>query len=76
MPHNPQMHNNPMLQRRIIFLEIRSNWPLKLANDDFRINNTRLPRFFIDIHLHTKEILQSQDTPRGTGWGDVPTPMF
>jgi hypothetical protein len=70
------MHNNPILQRRVIFLEVRSDRPLKLANDDFRINNIRLPRYFIDIHLHTKEVLQVQDTPRGTGWGDVPTPMF
>jgi hypothetical protein len=32
--------------------------------------------FFIDVHLHTGEILHVQDTPAGSGWGTVPTPMF
>ena len=31
---------------------------------------------FIDVHLHTGEILAIRDTPPGSGWGTVPTPVF
>jgi hypothetical protein len=65
-----------MMRRRVIFLEIHGDRPLGSAGDDFAINALRTPRFFVDIHLHTNEILQVKDTPPGTGWGDVPTPMF
>jgi hypothetical protein len=44
--------------------------------DDFGINVTREPRFFVDVHLHTGEILQLADIPSGSGWGRVPTPSF
>jgi protein-S-isoprenylcysteine O-methyltransferase Ste14 len=70
------MHDSPEMKRRIIFIEVRGKQPLTSAAADFGLNNQRTPRFFVDIHLHTNEILQVQDTPRGTGWGDVPTPMF
>jgi protein-S-isoprenylcysteine O-methyltransferase Ste14 len=69
-------HDSPQMQRRVIFLEVRGDRPLTKSTDDFRINNQRIPRFFVDIDLHTKEILRLQQTPPGTGWGDVPTPMF
>jgi hypothetical protein len=32
--------------------------------------------FFIDVHLHTGEVLAVRDTPPGSGWGTVPTPVF
>jgi len=75
--HNPSMHDSPAMKRRIIFIEVSgSPEELKLPFDDFDINVTRKPLFFVDVHLHTGEILQVKDTPSGSGWGTVPTPMF
>jgi hypothetical protein len=75
--HNPSMHNSPAMKRRIIFIEV-SGKDRELASpfDDFGINIVRTPLFFVDVHLHTGEILQIRDTPTGSGWGTVPTPMF
>jgi protein-S-isoprenylcysteine O-methyltransferase Ste14 len=70
------MHDSPEMKRRIIFIEVRGKQPLASAAADFGINDKRIPRFFVDIHLHSNEVLQVKDTPSGTGWGDVPTPMF
>ncbi len=75
--HHPSMHNSPAMKRRIIFLELFTNkGELKSPFDDFDINITRMPLLFVDVHLHTGEILQVQDTPPGSDWGTVPTPMF
>jgi len=77
MVHDTNMYNSPAMRRRVIFLEISSlRQALKRATDDFGINADRKPLFFADIHLHTSELLQVQDTPAGSGWGTVPTPMF
>jgi len=74
---NPSMHNSPAMKRRIIFIELSTNKKdLKSLFDDFDINIFRKPLFFVDVHLHTGEILQVKDTPAGSGWGTVPTPMF
>ena len=76
-PHDPSLHNSPMMKRRIIFLELSSDRrPLLSPADDFGINVKRAPLFFVDVHLHTGEILQVKDLPAGSGWGSVPTPMF
>lgn len=75
--HNSSMHNSPTMKRRIIFIELSGDTgDLKSSFDDFDINAKRTPVFFVDVHLHTGEILQIQDTPSGSGWGTVPTPMF
>jgi protein-S-isoprenylcysteine O-methyltransferase Ste14 len=75
--HNLSMHNSPAMQRRIIFIEIsEEDRVLASPLDDFDINITRTPLLFVDVHLHTGEILKVQDTPGGSGWGTVPTPMF
>lgn len=75
--HDLNMYNSPAMRRRVIFLEISSSGhELKNLTDDFGINMERKPLFFADIHLHTAELLQVQDTPSGSGWGTVPTPMF
>ncbi len=75
--HNLGMHNSPAMKRRIIFIEVSGNkGDLKSQFDDFDINAKRTPLFFVDVHLHTGEILQVKDTPSGSGWGTVPTPMF
>jgi protein-S-isoprenylcysteine O-methyltransferase Ste14 len=71
------MHNSPVMKRRIIFIEVSaSSGELTSPFDDFDINIARTPLFFVDVHLHTGEILQIRDTPIGSGWGTVPTPMF
>jgi protein-S-isoprenylcysteine O-methyltransferase Ste14 len=75
--HNPSMHNSPAMKRRIIFIELSGNdGDLKSPFDDFDINISRKPLFFVDVHLHTGEILQVQNVASGSGWGTVPTPMF
>jgi protein-S-isoprenylcysteine O-methyltransferase Ste14 len=77
MVHDMNMYNSPAMKRRVIFLEISSSvGDLKDSAEDFGINANRKPLFFADIHLHTAELLQVQDTPTGSGWGTVPTPMF
>jgi hypothetical protein len=78
MPHHGMsMHFSSAMQRRIIFIEI-SGVPGELRSplNDFDINIERTPLFFVDINLHNGEILRVQDTPTGSGWGTVPTPMF
>jgi protein-S-isoprenylcysteine O-methyltransferase Ste14 len=77
MKHGPEMYALPMMKRRVIFIDV-SNDGDELASpaDDFDINVNRTPLFFVDVHLHTAEVLQVQDIPKGTGWGTVPTPMF
>ena len=75
--HHPSMHDSPVMKRRIIFIKVSaSRGELTSPFDDFDINIARTPLFFVDVHLHTGEILHVQDTPAGSGWGTVPTPMF
>jgi protein-S-isoprenylcysteine O-methyltransferase Ste14 len=75
--HDSNIHNSPAMGRRIIFIEVSAgNQVLTSPFDDFNINIVRTPLFFVDVHLHTGEILHVQDTPAGSGWGTVPTPMF
>jgi len=75
--HNFSMHDSPAMKRRIIFIEVSENHhELTSPFDDFDINILRTPLFFADVHLHTGEILQVKNTPAGSGWGTVPTPMF
>jgi protein-S-isoprenylcysteine O-methyltransferase Ste14 len=77
MKHSPEMHASPAMKRRVVFIDISSDSnELKSPLDDFDINIKRTPLFFVDVHLHTAEILQVRDTPTGSGWGTVPTPMF
>jgi protein-S-isoprenylcysteine O-methyltransferase Ste14 len=77
MKHGPEMYASPMMKRRIIFIDVsHADRQLRTPIDDFDINVKRIPLFFVDIHLHTAEILQVDDTPAGSGWGTVPTPMF
>jgi protein-S-isoprenylcysteine O-methyltransferase Ste14 len=77
MKHGPEMYALPAMKRRVIFIDISSdNHELKSPFDDFDISVKRTALFFVDVHLHTAEILQVRDTPKGSGWGTVPTPMF
>jgi protein-S-isoprenylcysteine O-methyltransferase Ste14 len=75
--YNPSMHDSPAMKRRIVFIEVSAgSEELKSPFDDFDINIVRKPLFFVDVHLHTGEILQVRNTPGRSGWGTVPTPMF
>jgi hypothetical protein len=75
--HGTAMHESPALKRRIIFIDLSAHGrTLESPVDDFGIAVTRRPMFFIDVHLHTGEILAVHDTPPGSGWGTVPTPVF
>ena len=75
--HDPSLHNSPMMRRRIIFLDLSAGQrPLTSMEEDFGINVERVPLFFVDVHLHTAEILQVRKLAGGSGWGTVPTPMF
>jgi protein-S-isoprenylcysteine O-methyltransferase Ste14 len=77
MKHGPEMYALPAMKRRVIFIDISSDHhELKSPRDDFAINVKRVPLFFVDVHLHTAEILQVHNTATGSGWGTVPTPMF
>jgi protein-S-isoprenylcysteine O-methyltransferase Ste14 len=71
------MHDGPAMKRRIIFIDVSSPaGPLTSPRDDFGIGVRRKPLFFVDVHLHTGEVLGVTDIPPGSGWGTVPTPMF
>lgn len=76
--HGPGMvHDGAAMRRRIIFLDIvPQGRPPMSAADDFALDVKREPRFFVDVHLHTGDVLQVVDIPSGTGWGRVPTPSF
>jgi len=75
--HPASVHDSPAMKRRIIFIDVSAEtWALATPTDDFGIDIRRKPLLFVDVHLHTREILQVRDTPAGTGWGTVPTPMF
>ncbi len=77
MKHGPEMYALPMMKRRVIFIDVTDPYGgLRSPDDDFGIDVIRTPRFFVDVHLHTAEIMQVRDTPAGSGWGTVPTPMF
>jgi protein-S-isoprenylcysteine O-methyltransferase Ste14 len=76
-PPGMSMHDSPAMKRRIIFLAVSSPaGALGPPRDDFGIGVRRRPLFFVDVHLHTGEILGIKDIPPGSGWGTVPTPMF
>jgi protein-S-isoprenylcysteine O-methyltransferase Ste14 len=77
MGHGVAMHESPALERRIIFVDVSARGrTLQSPADDLAIAVTRRPLFFVDVHLHTGEILVVRDTAPGSGWGTVPTPVF
>jgi protein-S-isoprenylcysteine O-methyltransferase Ste14 len=77
MPAGMSMHDSPAMKRRIIFIEVSSpTGALGSPRDDFGVGVRRRPLFFVDVHLHTGEVLGLKEIPPGSGWGTVPTPMF
>ena len=75
MQHGPEMYKMPMMQRRVIFLQVEGEG-LAGPLDDFGINVRRTPLLFADVHMHTAEVMRVRQTPSGSGWGEVPTPLF
>jgi protein-S-isoprenylcysteine O-methyltransferase Ste14 len=70
-------HDSPAMKRRVILVDVSSpGRPLASPRDDFGLGVERRPRLFVDVHLHTGEVLQMRDIPATTGWGSVPTPTF
>lgn len=70
------MSGSSMSGRRVIVVDVVSIHPLLSARDDFGIGQRRNPRFFADVTLPALRVGPVRKLPRGTGWGDVPTPMF
>jgi hypothetical protein len=64
------------MTRRLIFLRVDTNGDTGTPESLFSVNAVRVPQFFVDVDIHSLELLQIQDLGPGTGWGRVPTPMF
>ncbi len=62
--------------RRIIFLRVRTDGHASESASLFALAATREPKFYADVDLHALSLLQVKDLGPGTGWGQVPTPMF
>jgi protein-S-isoprenylcysteine O-methyltransferase Ste14 len=63
------------MERRLVFIRI-SNVVVEKPFDVFSINASREPEFLVDMDIHNLKVLNSQDLPHNTGWGEVPTPVF
>lgn len=64
--------------RRIIFLRVAVDDDTGASDPAalFAMGASRIPQFFIDVDLHTLSLQDVKELGPGTGWGDVPTPMF
>jgi hypothetical protein len=73
--HHAQDRMDDGVIRRLIFLSIE-DVDVKNPSDLFAINALRVPRFMVDIDVHSLKVLDVKELPHGSGWGTVPTPMF
>lgn len=62
--------------RRLIFLSVETPREAATPASLFAINAARTPRFLADVDVHNLALLEMKDLGPGTGWGDVPTPLF
>lgn len=62
--------------RRLIFLGVATPREAATPASLFAINAARTPRFLADVDVHGLVLLEARDLGPGTGWGDVPTPLF
>ena len=62
--------------RRLIFLRVEAASSANARALLFGINSTRVPLFFADVDIHNLTVMDVQPLGAGTGWGNVPTPMF
>jgi len=64
------------VERRIIFIEVQTTSGQASPSALFSVNAVRRPLFYADVDLHALRLIGVQDLGPGTGWGNVPTPMF
>jgi len=62
--------------RRIIFVRVETENGDRSPAALFSMTAARRPLFFADVDFHASRLLRVQDLGPGTGWGNVPTPMF
>jgi len=74
MQHEAHSGNSGVM-RRLVFLKIENAKSGGLS-DMFSINARRIPRFMIDIDIHSLQLFDLKELPSDTGWGTVPTPVF
>jgi protein-S-isoprenylcysteine O-methyltransferase Ste14 len=76
--HADMLANESPTLRRIIFLRVTEEGGAAASEPSslFAIGAVRTPQFFIDVDLHTLSLQTVKDLGPGTGWGNVPTPLF
>jgi protein-S-isoprenylcysteine O-methyltransferase Ste14 len=62
--------------RRFIFLSVQTPGEETAPSSLFSINATRTSRFLADVDVHNLVLLEVRGLGPGTGWGNVPTPLF
>jgi len=62
--------------RRIIFVRVETTHGDTSPAALFSVRVARRPLFFTDVDFHALRLLKVEDLGPGTGWGNVPTPMF
>ena len=73
--HQAEASPDDLVVRRLIFLSIE-DMAVNTPSDYFSINALRVPQFMVDVNIHTLQLLQVKDLAHGSGWGEVPTPVF
>jgi hypothetical protein len=71
-PHAP----SDGIERRLIFVRVDTGKAVNDRSDLFAIGAKRTPLFFADVDVHSLRVEGVWDLSSGTGWGQVPTPMF
>lgn len=71
----PTAHSDGIV-RRLIFLSVETQRETATPAALFSINTARVPRFLVDVDVHGLVVEGIRDLGPGTGWGDVPTPLF
>jgi len=76
--HHPGMTAGgiPATLRRIIFVRVETRGGAVTPAALFDMGAPRRPLFLADVDLHEPRCERVQELGPGTGWGDVPTPMF
>jgi protein-S-isoprenylcysteine O-methyltransferase Ste14 len=64
------------VERRLIFLRVEPAGGAAAPRSLFGIDATRTPEFYADVDLHNLIVHRIENLGPGTGWGNVPTPMF
>jgi protein-S-isoprenylcysteine O-methyltransferase Ste14 len=63
------------MTRRLIFLAVNADGPAT-PEALLAIDARRTPLFVADVDLHSLEVASVRPLPPGSGWGQVPTPLF